>query len=1554
MTPFEIVVKISALLDKAKLQSDLDTIPASIGRTIQNMPAIELPKLEIPEIDIPKIELPDFDIPTVKGVSELALDFERAAKAAQALEAEQKSALAAVIAAGGEGSDQYVDLVAGILDAKQQSAELASAQQKVNDLFKDLEPPTLPEPPNPQSFVDVAAKFEALGKAGEFLDGISEKGVAVRDAMLNLEAQTGANAEELERLRDVADQTFRVGVGESVADAIKAVATAKQQLGGALDDTGITDFVSRAGAVSQVFDKDINEVIGKSRTFITNFGLDGQKAGDLISFAMQQAGNGMDDVLDTTDEYSQLVKEAGFSAEQFVSILTTGVQAGVRDTDKLADAIKETQIRLKAGDTSTALKGITGPVADTIKEIVKAGEAGKLSVQQVLQQSAAAIDTAFDAGKISDSMRNKLMVAVSGTPAEDIGAELYTQIFSAPIDEAAIGAAAAAAGAQMQNALGPVNFFEGLSRDLEAVAASASETFAPFIGGAGSALQTAGQLGPALTLVQNNFDTISGVVSKAGSSLLSFATNPVTLTIAAVAGVALAVHAFTDTTEELLQKQADAGEAQLKLVENQKKGLETQVAQTRQLPQLAAEYERLGTKTNRTAAEERQMTEVKLKLGRTYPGLIDSTKSFGENLTAVSAQAGKTKETIAGLTSQIEALDKRAREIANANRRIQAEILQEQITTALFSAQAGTLDAMDQAINHFFGGKSGALEGFQKQLQGAFKELIDSQTEQDVERRIGNFRSAILEAASRADSGISKEAQQQIDAQLQQLGTLLTSRFKATEEAAKTTAGAVTEVTDAEVARDNSEQLRFEAAKTRAATRISLIRDELAQQLAKNASDIALLQQQQQTERKALDLEISSGKVKAAERSALATKQKAETEKLETDRTLIIQKAREKLGSDILEQDAKLHATEIESIRIAGEQIVGEDAAALQKRLDNRLHLLREQNDAALAEAVRGSKEFKEFVSSGSSTDVDALLAAQVKLAEAIAGGDAATIEASRAGVDAAAGKLNDRIRALYQEFLGTALRGSSTLSKQLQNTIEAGVTEEFQARDEASGKIATLHRRERIAEITDLNEQEKQLALLAVDEQLEAELQKNRGNAAKIEQLTEEAAEKKREIERKYRDDSSELISVGLDVQRSLFRDFFADVSDGRRADLLDQKATLELQREQLKESLLRGSIDINEYNDQVTQISTKLGDLQTQLGDETVTFWDKVASGAIAAMETIENTQREKLVKSSETLNKHLTSLIEGHKGSLAQVEKDLEKVGTHASATVVAIWGQMAASGRATLGDFADAAILTSLQTIRTAVEGNVVAIIAAAFAVNPFLGIGSIVGVLAVEALLAKWEADAQSRLGNHGFHEGGHTGHGPEWGVAGVVHFEEIVLPKRIVEIPGNREVADLMLSGRPREQWLPELGLVTFTDLENLYIDITGQLRTGFEQIGYDTAMSILYSEQQSIVTTQELERQRQIWRAGTVAVAGWDELLKGQRAGNDELRAIKTEMESLHKDIVHTKEIQLRYFNHRKEIEFTKKYEFRDFIGRKNRSTSLSKQLDELLQELKKKQNGR
>jgi len=406
---------------------------------------------------------------------------------AKAQAATLQGELAQIIRTQGKSGAAYEEAVAKLKAAREEAEGLEQALKDAGEAAVDIELPT------PQATGGFAGLFGNIGEsmAGLFnpatlaAGGVAalttglvqafNVGTELNAAFLDMQAKTGVAGKEFELLKDAAQDAFVGGVGESVAEATKVIAEAEFRLGDVFNPKEIGDFTKQSQALANLYDKDVNEVLRLSSPFVKQFGLDGTEAANLLSLAFKEAGSAQDDVLDSLSEYSQLAQEAGFSAQSFTEILTRGTKEGLFNTDKIADALKETQIRLKAGDYKTAFddlgkssSGAEKAVTADIRKILDAAQNGQISVADGLTQSAAIIEKSFKAGDISEAMRSQLQVAIAGTPSEDLGTELFGKIFGAPFDQAQIDARAKQAGDTVSKAIGQYTSFEAVQRQFSA------------------------------------------------------------------------------------------------------------------------------------------------------------------------------------------------------------------------------------------------------------------------------------------------------------------------------------------------------------------------------------------------------------------------------------------------------------------------------------------------------------------------------------------------------------------------------------------------------------------------------------------------------------------------------------------------------------------------------------------------------------------------------------------------------------------------------------------------------------------------------------------------------------------------------------------------------------------------------------------------------------------------------------------------------------------------------------------------------------------------------
>lgn len=493
----------------------------------------------------------DFSKLSDGDIKSIADAFERA----QAATASQVAELDRLKKSGQEGTDAYKELEVKIEANNKSLLSLNERLKGTSEGVKDVD--------KQSGALNFLAFAEGANQLKEAFAGVSEKGGEYREAIKSVSAQTGLTGDALKELEKQAKSVFVNGVGESAAEAVKIMGQARSLFGKAFQGQELTDLTVSLGKTAKAFEKDFGEVATRAASFQKSFNLSGKETGNLIALGLRDAKTTADDFLDTIGEYSPILQQAGFTAQEFVGTLTKA--AGGFNLDKIADSVKETGIRLKEGDITNALNDIAANLSDRIPKallgslngIAAAGATGAKSVKEVLLDSTQAIEQAFAEGKIDVKMRQKLQSAIAGTPAEEFGSDLYARVFGAPIDTNLVEAKAAAAQASIDKAMTPTGIFDKFTKGFDFVEAKASSALLP-IAKAGEGIAN---IAPKFAAIKNALpegavkkfeEGLSGIASKvvpklggALSSLGPALANPVVLGVAASIG-ALALF-FTQT-----------------------------------------------------------------------------------------------------------------------------------------------------------------------------------------------------------------------------------------------------------------------------------------------------------------------------------------------------------------------------------------------------------------------------------------------------------------------------------------------------------------------------------------------------------------------------------------------------------------------------------------------------------------------------------------------------------------------------------------------------------------------------------------------------------------------------------------------------------------------------------------------------------------------------------------------------------------------------------------------------------------------------------------------
>lgn len=261
-----------------------------------------------------------------------------------------------------------------------------------------------------KGFFDSLGRFSGVG-------GILE----LDDALATIEARTGRMIPNAEKL--ISD-LYTSGWGESrtqIADVI----TQADQLKIAQDD--LASATETAFQVAAVTGADVNQVLNTMDTMVkSGITPSYQAAGDVIVTGFQNGLNKSDDLLDSLGEYATKLGTMEISAEGALAILNSGLDQGVLNTDFLSDSIREFGIRLGEISTDENIAAAFEQL-DELSDIdlaasLDAYEAGELTGDQFMQ---GIFDSIAQANEADPETANTLVVALFGTQAEDLGAEIW-------------------------------------------------------------------------------------------------------------------------------------------------------------------------------------------------------------------------------------------------------------------------------------------------------------------------------------------------------------------------------------------------------------------------------------------------------------------------------------------------------------------------------------------------------------------------------------------------------------------------------------------------------------------------------------------------------------------------------------------------------------------------------------------------------------------------------------------------------------------------------------------------------------------------------------------------------------------------------------------------------------------------------------------------------------------------------------------------------------------------------------------------------------------------
>ena len=320
------------------------------------------------------------------------------------------------------------------------SEMLYSAQGEANKLSRELEDISNSSDSSADSFDDVSDSLEDVNeRSDKASDGFTTmKGVAANlytegikfvtdglhdmyDLLLESDSavgsfavKTGTAASDMGQYKDIINDIYESGNGESLSNVSDTMALVVQQFGN-LNDADLSDITENLFTMESYFGYDAQEQLRAVKMLMDQFGVSCDEAFSMMIQGSQQGLDKNGDLLDSINEYAVHYQQLGYDADDFFNSLANGTASGTFSVDKLGDAMKEFGIRTKdTADSTTEGFSLIGLDADEMRE--KFSQGGETARQ-------ATEDTLTALFQMDDQVKmNQAGVDLFGTMWEDLGA----------------------------------------------------------------------------------------------------------------------------------------------------------------------------------------------------------------------------------------------------------------------------------------------------------------------------------------------------------------------------------------------------------------------------------------------------------------------------------------------------------------------------------------------------------------------------------------------------------------------------------------------------------------------------------------------------------------------------------------------------------------------------------------------------------------------------------------------------------------------------------------------------------------------------------------------------------------------------------------------------------------------------------------------------------------------------------------------------------------------------------------------------------------------------
>lgn len=289
----------------------------------------------------------------------------------------------------------YRDLAATQGLASEETKKAQEAVQGLRQQIDDINEPIGRFNDNVGNYASAVPGFDALdgalSKIGVSLDDIAANGGGVqatfsaiskglvnatRSALAFIATPIGAAIAAIASIGIATAAIFKFN--QEIAKANTEIEQLTNRTGAAVDRLR-----EQGNAIESAFGKDAKDAINELVRLQDDFGVSSEQAFQIYTDGLARGGASNEEFGESINEYGVLFAQSGFSAQEFVNILNTGIDLGIY-SDKLPDAIKEAGIKLKEQTTATQDALINAFGASFTQEVLDGVSTGQKTVKEAL------------------------------------------------------------------------------------------------------------------------------------------------------------------------------------------------------------------------------------------------------------------------------------------------------------------------------------------------------------------------------------------------------------------------------------------------------------------------------------------------------------------------------------------------------------------------------------------------------------------------------------------------------------------------------------------------------------------------------------------------------------------------------------------------------------------------------------------------------------------------------------------------------------------------------------------------------------------------------------------------------------------------------------------------------------------------------------------------------------------------------------------------------------------------------------------------------------------